>query len=403
MTPPTDSDTASTPVVAVWRSIWLPSSETFIRDHVESLRRWQPLPFGLACTDTRLGIVPAIAPFRATGPVRRLGRVWRRAGYLGVYERGLRKAGVSLIHAHFGPDALEVLPVARRMDIPLVVTFHGYDVTEAPLRPDGNAYTAALADLFDYASLLLPVSRFNASKLAELGAPADKTRVHYLGIPALPGPAEPTGSDEPAAAESSRRNLIFVGRLVEGKGVDDLISAYGRLEPELRSEVDLHIVGEGELRESLERRAAGIDGAIRFHGRRPPEEVARMLRGATAFVGASRRSSIGWVEGFGLVFIEAARAGVPAIGYRTGGIPEAVADGETGLLVDPGDVEALSAAMARMLTDRELRDRMGRAGAERQRREFDLITQTGWLEKLYDEVVQTHATTRRTSEGNSHV
>ncbi|MDO5697677.1 MAG: glycosyltransferase [Dermatophilus congolensis] len=397
--------TPSTPVVAVWRSNWLPPSETFIRDHIESLQRWRPLPVGLCSFDTRLGIEPAIAPFRVSGPVRRVGRLWRRVGYRGVYEAGLRRAGVSLVHAHFGPDALEVLPVARRMGLPLVVTFHGYDVTEAPLRPNGAEYIAALRDLFDYASLLLPVSAHNASKLEGLGAPADITRVHYLGIPRLP---EAVSADVPHASGSGaavtaggdgRSTLLFVGRLVEGKGIDDLIRAYAQLEPSLRAQVDVDIVGEGDERAALEALAASVDGTVRFHGRRPPDEVARMMRSATAFVGPSRRSSKGWVEGLGLVFLEAARAGVPTIGYRTGGIPEAVLDGETGLLVDPGDVDGLTAAMTAVVTDPQLRERLGRAGHERQRRDFDLLTQTARLEEIYDEVVARYAGGRATQGG----
>lgn len=398
------SDPPPTPVVAVWRSNWLPASETFIRDHIESLQRWQPLPVGLACFDTRLGIVPAIAPFRESGPIRKVGRVWRRAGYLGVYERGFRRAGVRLIHAHFGRDALEVLPVARRMGLPLVVTFHGYDVTEAPLRPDGAAYRAGLRELFDYAALLLPVSQFNASRLNDLGAPAEKTRVHYLGIPRLPEPLDAVAECSLDGPETSgRRNLLFVGRLVGGKGIDDLIRAYARLSPELRSQVDLDIVGDGDEFEALRRQAAGIEGTVRFHGRRSPEDVARLMRSATALVGPSKRSPIGWVEGFGLVFMEAARAGTPSIGYRTGGIPEAVADGETGLLADEGDIDALAAAMERILTDASLRDRLGRAGRARQRRDFDLLTQTAALEQIYDGVVAEPAPTRRARRGAAGV
>lgn len=386
------------PVVAVWRSNWLPASETFIRDHIESLRRWRPLPVGLACFDTRLGIVPEIAPFRESGPIRKVGRIWRRIGYLGVYERGFRKARVELVHAHFGRDALEVLPVARRMNLPLIVTFHGYDVTEAPLRPDAPTYLAGLRELFDYASLLLPVSEFNASKLAELGAPADKIRVHYLGIPALKRPLDgPTG---PAPGE--RANFVFVGRLVEGKGVDDLITAYSGLAPDLRQRTDLHIVGDGAALEALQRQAAGVEGTVIFHGRKPPEDVARLMRASTALVGASKRSSIGWVEGFGLVFMEAARAGVPAIGYRTGGIPEAVLDGETGLLADEGDVAGLTAAMERILTDPQLRERLGRTGWERQRSDFDLLTQSAKLEGIYDEIVASHTGARRLTGGRPH-
>ncbi|MBK9102896.1 MAG: glycosyltransferase [Austwickia sp.] len=352
------------PVVAVWRSLWLPASETFVRDHVRSLTGWHPLLLGLAQVDDRLGLRPDVAPFGESGWRRKVGRLSRLTGYAGVYGAALRRADARLLHAHFGTDAVECLPLAARHRIPLAVTFHGYDATSAPLRPPPSPYPHDLRRVFAAADILLPVSHFIAGRLIDLGAPAERVHVHYLGIPRQAPRAVPSGRADSARggvsdAEPGLRRIVFVGRLVEGKGVEDLLAAFGALPPPLRACSRLDIVGDGDRRAALESQAAAIEGQVVFHGRLAPEQVTEILETSTVFVGPSHPGTDGWNEGLGLVFLEAGRAGLPVISHRTGGVPEAVIDGETGLLTPVGDLGALTEALRRVLEDPELSARMG--------------------------------------------
>src|SRR3954470_11876427 len=98
------AEDADAQVVAVWRSWWLPPSETFIRDHIRHLMRWQPLLLGLGRQDSALGVLPDVAPFADSTPGRLLERVAHRAGYRGLYSRALRSSRPQLMHAHFGTD-----------------------------------------------------------------------------------------------------------------------------------------------------------------------------------------------------------------------------------------------------------------------------------------------------------
>jgi len=124
------------------------------------------------------------------------------------------------------------------LHIPLLVTFHGYDVTSEPLREDaaGRRYLKGLAEVFTYADTLVAVSDFIAARLVSLGATESKIRVHHIGIPV---------TDEPAPGE--RVGIAFVGRLVDVKGVPDLIAAVARLDPVHRN-VPVRIIGDGANR-----------------------------------------------------------------------------------------------------------------------------------------------------------
>ncbi|WP_406832161.1 glycosyltransferase [Pedococcus sp. KACC 23699] len=373
------------PTVAVWRSLWLPPSETFVRDHVRGLRRWDALTLGLYHEDRGLEVVPDVAPFVRHGLRAKLVGPMSRLGYPGLYDATIRRRRPELVHAHFGTGATEVLPVARRHGLPLVVTFHGHDVVRAPQEDPTGRYSRRLEAVFDYADLLLPVSHYIASRLVDLGAPSDKVRVHYLGIP-LDGRAAPRQVED-----DSREGLLFVGRLVPLKGVDDLLQAYAMLPTALRRATPFRIVGDGPERARLESMAAQVpDGDITFLGTRTPGEV-RDLMGRTRVLGAPSKEVLpGDAEAFGLVLVEAALARAAVVSYASGGVPEAVIDGVTGLLAPEGDVAALAGHLQRVLQDPELATALGDAGHERVVEHFDAAHQIAVLEDLYDEVVAAH-------------
>jgi glycosyltransferase involved in cell wall biosynthesis len=374
------TETATPRVVAVWRSWWLPPSETFIRDHVRHLKRWQPLLLGLGQRGAGLDVVPDLAPFPDNSAGRLIERVSHRTGYRGVYDRRIRSSSPQLAHAHFGTDATRILPVLQRHRLPLIVTFHGYDVLLAPNRDATGRYMSRLRAVFDYAHTLLPVSEFLAERLLALGAPAEKVRTHALGIP-VPRPL--------TAVAAPRHGLTFVGRLVPYKGVDDLLEAVSLLPESLRRATPVTIIGDGPARRALEAQARAIPHAdIRFLGFLPPAAVMSHLDSSRVFAAPSKQLHNGAAEAYGLVYLEASRAGAPIAAYASGGVPSAVVDKVTGLLAPVGNVAELSANIARLLTDDDLAHRLGAAGQSRVSTELDIILRTKVLESLYDEVTE---------------
>ena len=182
--------------VAIWRDLWLEPSQTFIRDQVLALHRWRPLRVGLQAERTAIArpdltVVPDWLPRRLMWLLAR-GRPLEPA-----LLADLRAAQVRLVHAHFGPDSLHALPYAQALGVPLLATFHGYDVTQLPYRADQAAqrYLAGLDRVFDYASNLLAVSDYIAECLLRLGAPPAKVVVRRIGLPLLDLPEpEETGT-----------------------------------------------------------------------------------------------------------------------------------------------------------------------------------------------------------------
>lgn len=364
--------------VVIWRSKWLPASETFVADHLAGLRRWRGVPLGLYRESQGLPTTPDVAPFPAGTWGRRLARASAATGYRGVFDAVLRRERPRLVHAHFGTNAVDVLPLVRRHRLPLVVTWHGHDLNRAPQEDPSGRYRAGMRAVFDYADRLIAVSDYTRTRLLDHGAPDHKIEVRYLGIPVRDRDEQPTRSP---------RGIAFVGRLVPRKGVADLLSAYGALARGLRDQHPLTIVGDGPERAALERQAAGLDGgSVSFLGTQGPDRVARVLRTHAVFAGPSKRVPDGDAETFGLTYLEAGLAGLPVLGYDWAGVPEAVLHERTGLLAPVGDVAALTAHLERLLTDTALADRLGAEGRRRVLADFDIADRIADLELLYDEI-----------------
>lgn len=364
--------------VCIWRTRWLEPSETFIADHVSSLRQWRPVLMGLRRLENDFGPRPDIAPFTAAPIGPYFEKVARRLQYRGVYDHFLSRHRPGLLHAHYGTDALEIAAVAQRHSLPLIVTFHGYDLTLAVARDHTGEYRTKLRRLFDQAELLLPVSDYLASILRELGAPEHKIRRHYLGI-------RTENRNTPSGGQPS--DIAFVGRHVAKKGVHDLVAAIEMLPAADRDGLKVLIMGDGVDRKQAEMAAHRIEGPEwTFTGRVTPAEVEANLSASKVFVAPSKIAADGDAEGFGLVFLEAARARLPVVAYRSAGVVEAVDDGHTGMLAEEGNIRELSAYIRRLVADPQLAQQMGSAGRERLLTKFALERQTRSLEETYSEV-----------------
>jgi len=366
-------------VVLVWRNDVLHGSETFIRNQVDATRGWRSILAGARRWQSVLSAETDEILFGSV-PVERLRRrLFLLTGRSARLDRLIRAEGVSLIHAHFATSATAVAGTARRLRLPLIVTVHGFDVTNREMLRGwrGARRARRMRRALRAASRVIAVSEFIAAQAtATFGVDPERIRVLPIGIPVHLGPA-------PAGATW---DLAFVGRLVEKKGVFDLLAALSLLaERGLRP--TLAIVGDGPLRESLEEMASARGLAVEFLGHLPQDSVAQTLRKSKVFVAPSRTAPDGDAEGFGMVYLEAALAGIPAIAYRHGGVPEAVVDGRTGLLAGEGDVEGLATSIATLLSDTDARAAMGRAAEARVREEFDIGSRTEQLVALYDEVV----------------
>lgn len=217
--------------------------------------------------------------------------------------------------------------------------------------------------------------------LSELLADVEVTNSHYTSslLPNFirlkeevlyPSVDENVLSRPPEGAQMGGQRILMVGRLVKRKGADDLIRAF-RIVAENHPDARLEIVGEGPERRGLENLVSelNLSQKVTFYGELRGDSLYERYRQCVVFAMASKTLE-GDVEGFGTVFLEAGLFGKPSVGSTSGGIPEAVLEGETGLLVQEGDVPGLADALKTLLEDGELRQRLGSGAQRRVLREF---------------------------------
>ena len=360
---------ADLPVV-VWRSAMLGGSETFVRHQADALTRWHPTYLGATRVDSALARDTDVIAYPDPQDQRAFLRL-RLTGQSPRLLRLLAAARPKLVHAHFGGDGWLVSGSAVRLGVPLIVTVHGHDVTRQPASPGakGVRYRRNLRTVFARASRIIAVSDEIRSRAVRWGADPGKLQVHYTGVPVPPAvPGVPKEWD-----------VVFIGRLVEKKGADDLLAALG---PSCRA----LIIGDGPLLPELRAYAEQQRADVTFTGALPPSAVTPLLSASRVLAAPSRTARDGDTEGLPTTILEAMALGVPVVATRHSGIPEAVLDGVTGLLGPERDRTTLAANLNRLLTDDDLRERLGRGARERAVAQFDVAAQTGRLEEIYDSV-----------------
>lgn len=357
--------------ILTWRAAILPPSETFIRNQIVELRKsCRVLLSGLWEV---AGAEPGELPLFGNSVPERVARlVFRRFGYSRRLSRLVRESKVDLVHVHFLSDLEGIAKFARRHRLPLVVTAHGADVTILAAR---NRYTSSRGYWRSIGSVsrFVAVSHFIARNLETLGIDRSLISVIPIGIP-----ISPTYS-----SISRDIDLLFVGRLVEKKGVSDAIRAAGLLRtsyPQLR----FVIAGTGPEQPSLRALTETIGLSVEFVGSVLPEQRDDLMRRAKIFIAPSKRAPSGDSEGFGMVFLEAALHGAVPVAYVHGGVTESVGDG--GVLVPEGSISALSSAISDLLGDDPLRLEISRYARDRVITTFDIEECTKGLSALFVQV-----------------
>lgn len=377
---PTHLPTGNSIRIGFWRERLLATSETFIRTQSDSLTTngLDIRTFGSAPVPSSLSRDTDLFPHEHYNVARFMNRVFftrtRRSRRL---KNLIRAHHVDLIHAHFATDAALITPIAKKLKIPLVVSVYGADVTRVDTASRaGRRRTRWIQEAFAYASAILPNSEYMRERAIALGAAPAKTSLMHLGI------------DVPASA--TRRapvdGVLFVGRFTDKKGTDDLIRAISLLPDSMRS-VRVTMIGDGDLLPEMKALAAALGVSIRFLGAQSHDVVKEELDRAAVLVAPSRTGADGDSEGLPTIILEAAARGLPVISTWHSGIPEAVHDGETGLLVDERSPEALSGALERILSDRDLAEDLGKRGHELMAREFSVHACAERLQQVYAQVV----------------
>jgi len=376
----------SRPKVIVYKSRLLPYSETFIREQVRMLSGWQGILAGdglvehglsLDGLDVRLlGYKHRLAQRIATLTSPYLTWPWHKL-------KALKAERADLLHIHFATDAFHIWPLARQLDLPTLVTLHGYDISIHPSWWEAGkgghrmkGYPAGLHKLAqDTRVHFIAVSHAIRQVAIDFGLPAEKISVSHIGVDTQrfrPGP-------KPLA---QRRDVLYVGRLVEKKGCRYLLQAFEQIQAQF-PEYRLVIVGNGPLKPELEAYARERGIRAVFRGALPTEQVRECLNEARVFCLPSIVADNGDAEGLGIVIIEAQACGVPAITSARGGAQEGIVHGETGFAHAEKDVAAIRDGLLALLQSDALATRFGQRGREHVVATMDLGLCNLQLEELY--------------------
>lgn len=278
----------------------------------------------------------------------------------------------------FGADlvmldpALPLGAVGPRLDLPYGVVLHGAEVTVPGRLP---ASRQLLGHILRGAEVVIAAGGYPAAEAVHAAGRSLPITVVPPGVDTgrfRPlGPAERRAVRERLGLHPEAPLVLGVSRLVPRKGFDTVIRAVSTLVG-THPGITLAIAGAGRDRERLGRVAAETGSPVRFLGRVPNEDLPPLYASADVFAMMCRNRWGGLEqEGFGIVFVEAASSGVPQVAGRSGGAHEAVADNETGFVVDdPTDVGAVAESISRLVSDGDLRSRMGEAARLRAEQEF---------------------------------
>lgn len=365
--------------IVVFSPELLPGSQTFVRDHVQNFRDFEPILIGARRVDG----LPLDGLDTAVLPPSRLGRaiLWL-FGISPFLDRIVANHDVAAIHAHFADAGMRIARYARRRKLPLIVTLHGADVLRRrrapfPLRLF-NAYLRR--EMLRSTTLFIAVSDFIREAALKSGYPASRLRRQPLGIPLPGGQAlRPVGNER---EDGGAPKILFVGRLVEKKGLTYLLQAC-RLLLDAGCRFKLTIIGDGPLLPRLRQEAEGLGSNVSFLGARSAPQVWEELASSDIFCMPSTEAADGDNEGLPIVCLEAQAAGIPVVAFAQGPVPEGVVEGTTALLAPDKSAEGLAEALKTLLGDSALRRRMGAAGQRFVQDNFDIRDRSRELDEIY--------------------
>jgi glycosyltransferase involved in cell wall biosynthesis len=300
-----------------------------------------------------------------------------KAALAGMLSRGA--LAVRTAAAEFAPDVIHapwwfpagLLACGSLSSKPLVTTMHGSDVRLARR----SAWAPVLfRRVMARSSAVTAVSSYLASEAKSMAA--------GLNVAVEPMPVNIELFSPLAGATAGARSpdrFLFVGRLNEQKGIALLLEALAAS----RSGASLDVVGDGDGRGALESiaRTLGVAARVRWLGAQSQEHLVPLYRAATAVVIPSEG------EGLGLVAVEAQLCETPVIAFRSGGLPDVVSDGATGLLTPPGDISALAAAMDAVLTRNDRGASLGKAGRDAALARFSPNVVASHYASIYESVI----------------
>lgn len=288
---------------------------------------------------------------------------------------------VELIHAHYGTMGLNILPAAKKMELPLITTFHGNDASKMLKK---RAYRKSLKYLFDYEnSYIIAVSNKMKDRLIELGAKKERIQSHYIGTDLSRFKFEERVDVRQKLLTKEKIIFLQISNFVEKKGHLDTIKAFKIVSLKFPNLL-LKLGGDGQTRNECEDlvKSLELEDQVQFLGRVNPNKVYGLMKTADYFIHNSVTGDDGSEEGIPTVIMEAMATGLPVLTTCHAGIPELVIDEKTGFLSREKNIQdyVTNFEKALHIDSREI----GRRAYEHVKKNFNLNLQNKKLRGVYD-------------------
>jgi colanic acid/amylovoran biosynthesis glycosyltransferase len=284
-----------------------------------------------------------------------------------------------VIHAHFGTHGSIILPSAKKLKVPVVVSFHGFDAFQLPNLP---GWMEKLEAVFSQAAAITVVSQFMKFHLVKLGCPSEKLHVVHVG-------KKIKDYNFRRTINLPVKKFLSIGRLAEKKGHADIIKAFYSLRVEF-PDLTLKIIGEGPLKEDLIALITflGMEKSVEILGAKSHAQTKKYLAAADAFILCSKVAQDGDMEGIPTVLMEAQCMGLPCVSTFHSGIPEVIPMPNYWTLAKEGDIGSIASKIRELLVcPTELLNNATLLARQKMEEEFNLETEVEVLKALYNKVI----------------
>lgn len=364
---------------------YLPLSETFIFEQIKRINQFEVMivcakkmnldqfPFENIKSLSDLNMISYLLN----------GALLKFAKYCPYFAKIIKENDVSLIYAPFGWNGLHALSYKKKFGIPLIVSFYGHDVAIFKQQKKSRMKHLYLQKLFKKGNMFLVLSEDMKKDLINLGCPAEKIKIHRLGID-----LSKFRFCERKIISNEPTKILTIARFVEKKGIPYLIHAFS-LSKRKYPNIKLKIIGDGPMREKIVKliHDLNLSTSIEVSNYVPYSKLPDEYYNHHLFVLHSITASDGDKDEISTVTKEAMATGMPVITTYHAGIPETFKDGECGFLVRERDVKDLSNKLNYLIEHRELWSKFASAGRRLVEREFDVEKQVKKLEDNFQTVL----------------
>ncbi|MFQ5329968.1 MAG: glycosyltransferase [Thermodesulfobacteriota bacterium] len=380
------------PVVAHYSSVYLSLTKTWIYSQIVFLKLFSPVIITKRIENYNIFPVERIYPlYDGKGFAARCYLEFTRmiSGYYPFFLKQLKNDNAVLLHSHFGYDGYEMLPLKRKLGIPMITTFYGVDVSMYPKQKP--IWRGRYKKLFNEGEIFLVEGKHMKESLVELGCPREKILVQHLGIDTDKFKFIPR-----VLAKDGKVKILVAGSFREKKGIPYAMEAFARVK-EVYDNIEMTLIGDsgGSPAEANEKKKIvdvinkhNLHESVRMLGYQPHYVFLDEIEKHHIFLSPSVHASDGDTEGGAPVsIIEASASGMPILSTLHCDIPDVVIDGKSGFLVPERDIPSLTERLEYLIKNHEMWGKLGENGHKHINENYNIYTQAERLENIYQDVI----------------